>query len=74
MSQPPRVVTVLRGAQLRAAAGTPAATAPVVPTHVPRPTSAGEGDTVYGVPASAVQHCCGRGCRHCRIYWRGNPP
>lgn len=75
MSQPPRVVTVLRGAELRAAASTPAAAAPVRPTHLPQAASAaGEGDTVYGVPASAVQHCCGRGCRHCRIYWRGKPP
>jgi hypothetical protein len=26
-------------------------------------------DTIYGIPASAIQSCCGRGCKHCRIYW-----
>jgi hypothetical protein len=25
--------------------------------------------SVYGVPISAIQHCCGRGCKHCKIYW-----
>lgn len=32
-------------------------------------TSDGSKETIYGVPVSAVQHCCGRGCKHCRIYW-----
>jgi hypothetical protein len=22
------------------------------------------------VPIAAAQHCCGRGCKHCQIYWR----
>lgn len=29
----------------------------------------GQRNSIYGVPVSAVQHCCGRGCKHCRIYW-----
>lgn len=32
-------------------------------------SSATSDETIYGVPVSAVQHCCGRGCKHCRIYW-----
>jgi len=31
-----------------------------------------DSETVYGVPASTVRKCCGRGCRHCRVYhYRG---
>ena len=33
-------------------------------------TSDGQGKLINGVPASAAIHCCGRGCAHCRIYWR----
>jgi hypothetical protein len=60
----PRVLTVLRGAQR---ADAPAAAPP--PAPAPAPSAGDATQSIYGVPASAVQHCCGRGCRHCRIYW-----
>lgn len=31
-------------------------------------------ETIYGVPVSAVQACCGRGCKHCRVYWHRMKP
>jgi hypothetical protein len=60
-----KVVTVLRGDARRGSGE------PLSPLRVERPEHAapGTGTTVYGVPVSAVQHCCGRGCQHCRIYW-----
>jgi hypothetical protein len=67
-------VTTLRGAAL-AVASAPAASADW--KFAPRnetgrsglaPTSEGK-TSIYGVPISAVQHCCGRGCKHCQIYW-----
>jgi hypothetical protein len=71
----PRVLTVLRGPQLGAPqpANSMAARterdAPAAPAATPgSPT---EAMSIYGVPASAVQHCCGRGCSHCRIFWHG---
>jgi hypothetical protein len=74
----PRVLTVLRGPQLEAPR--PACTlpvraegvAPAAPAVSPAvPAAPTETMSIYGVPASAVQHCCGRGCRHCRIFWHG---
>lgn len=32
-------------------------------------TKPGASGTINGVPSSAAQHCCGRACKHCRIYW-----
>jgi hypothetical protein len=61
-----RVVTLLRGDALRDARGTRLAPDPPLPANVCDP---GSDSTIYGVPVSAVQHCCGRGCKHCRIYW-----
>lgn len=70
----PRVVTVLRGEALRKAderrRGTGWNTAAASP--VPSPSGDARGgttETVYGVPVTAVQSCCGRGCKHCRVYW-----
>lgn len=65
------VQTVLRGAPLRqaneAAAAKFVACAPsTTSTAAPNAT----GKLINGVPASAAMHCCGRGCAHCRIYWR----
>lgn len=71
----PAVRTVLRGEALRQqleAGGEPArASAPTAP---PSPATGGGGTVklINGVPASAAVHCCGRGCAHCRIYWRNN--
>jgi hypothetical protein len=74
----PRVLTVVRGPQLGAPQPSRAS-----PARAERPASAGsaaspavpgasaEAMSIYGVPASAVQHCCGRGCSHCRIFWHG---
>jgi hypothetical protein len=67
-------VTVLRGGDPQgAAAGTAVVvrSAGMPSSAAPNPiaTEAGILQSPYGVPASAVQHCCGRGCRHCRIYW-----
>lgn len=69
------VHTVLRGTQLRQAieaCGTPArAMVPEEVTAAPRAApGVGTGKMINGVPASAAMHCCGRGCAHCRIYWR----
>ena len=67
MNEPRKVLTVLRGAQLREAPD--AAPAPLQPVaREPQPPA---GETIYGIPASAVQHCCGRACRHCQVYWHG---
>jgi hypothetical protein len=70
-----KVVTVLRGDARRSSGE------PLSPLRVERPEHAtttdpapGAGTTIYGVPASAVQHCCGRGCKHCRIYWHRLKP
>lgn len=72
-----KVVTVLRAACLAPIS------APAMPFQSSRgantattfpPTSTGTDETIYGVPVSAVQHCCGRGCKHCRIYWHRAKP
>jgi hypothetical protein len=77
-----KVMTVLRGDALREAGVAGAAPAQSVVTG-PRSTgsclppgeSAPKSDTtIYGVPVSAVQHCCGRGCKHCQIYWHRMKP
>lgn len=73
-----RVVTLVRGEALRDVRGEPfQAPARAMPTS----TGAGAGGapgggqaSIYGVPVSAIQHCCGRGCKHCRIYWYGKKP
>lgn len=73
-----RVVRLVRGEALRDVRGEPLQTrTPAIPTSA----GVGAGDTqcgnqvsMYGVPVSAVQHCCGRGCKHCRIYWHGKKP
>jgi hypothetical protein len=74
-----KVVTVLRGDVLRDARGTVSA-----PTQSGFGTSSGDSPktssasnsatSIYGVPVSAVQHCCGRGCKHCPIYWHRMKP
>jgi len=62
-------VLMLRGDQLQQrkplAVVSPSAITPSASTA----SRSGAGDSIYGVPTSAVQHCCGRGCKHCRIYW-----
>jgi hypothetical protein len=72
---PGSVVTVVRPSM--GGAPTPAS-APAVTVTPPPPAPAQEpardADSPYGIPASAVQHCCGRGCRHCRIYWNRMKP
>ncbi|MDR7095338.1 hypothetical protein [Hydrogenophaga laconesensis] len=69
------VRTVLRGEPLRQQldAGN-AQRHPAPPTPTAPPTAGGDGTVrlINGVPASAAVHCCGRGCAHCRIYWRKN--
>lgn len=78
------VVTVLRGDALRDVRRTGGTPTPALVTGS-RVESVGTGlsqikspsnsDTsIYGVPISAVQHCCGRGCKHCRIYWHRMKP
>jgi hypothetical protein len=66
-----RVVTLLRGDALRDARGT--GLVQNLPTPAPA-SNTGADTTIYGVPVSAVQHCCGRGCKHCRIYWHRLKP
>jgi hypothetical protein len=66
-------MTVLRGAALNGPAAPADATSVLRgPGPLASPPAAATCDTletVYGVPVSAVKHCCGRGCKHCRIYW-----
>ena len=31
-------------------------------------------NSLYGIPVSAVQNCCGRGCKHCRVFWHRTKP
>jgi len=78
------VFKVLRGEELQADSRPDAATSPglsaaairLSPSGSGRPASpsAGSSETIYGVPVSAVQHCCGRGCKHCKIYWHRMQP
>ncbi len=68
-SSRPRVVTVLRGEERRRAdeqGSGPGWNGVVGPATG---TSTAVAETVYGVPVTAVQSCCGRGCKHCRVYW-----
>lgn len=79
-----RVVTLLRGDALRDVRGTSGTPTPAAVagnrvgsagTGLPQIKSPSNSDTsIYGVPVSAVQHCCGRGCKHCRIYWHRMKP
>lgn len=69
------VRTVLRGEALRQQLdnGGPLNRATAATTPPAAQTSgSGQGKLINGVPASAAVHCCGRGCAHCRIYWRKN--
>lgn len=76
-----KVLTVVRGDALRPGSAPlqVAVADPSVRRTTASPLQAPEGrdasmNSIYGVPVSAVQHCCGRGCKHCRIYWhRSNP-
>jgi hypothetical protein len=73
-----KVMTVLRGAALTGPAASANTTSVLRgPGPLASASAAAAGDTqetVYGVPVSAIKHCCGRGCKHCRIYWhRGKP-
>jgi hypothetical protein len=75
-----KVVTVIRGT----CAPSPVAVGPQRGPHpaplmqplsdVTATTVQANVETIYGVPVSAVQHCCGRGCKHCRIYWHRMKP
>lgn len=70
-----REVTILRGDSLRDVRDRPVQAPvrlePMAPANIAgNPPGAGQ-DSIYGVPVSAIQHCCGRGCKHCRIYWHG---
>jgi hypothetical protein len=67
------VRTVLRGEALRqqlASSGQVSRASAPATALAPAATSDGQGKLINGVPASAAIHCCGRGCAHCRIYWR----
>jgi hypothetical protein len=73
-----KVVTILRGDALRDAQRSTTPTSGTA-LHGGRTNTSSEPpdqsepqdgkETIYGVPVSAVQACCGRGCKHCRIYW-----
>lgn len=68
-----RVVTLVRGEALREARNEPfqVPTAAGFTSAGAACASTGSEASIYGVPVSAIQHCCGRGCKHCRIYWHG---
>lgn len=61
------------GRIVRADAPTVPGTAPARPLNAAPPAPAPRRDapeaTFNGVPVSAAQHCCGKACKHCRIYW-----
>ena len=61
-------VVLLRGAQLAARSNTPA----TLQIHGARENvaKASESLTMNGIPVTAMQYCCGRGCKHCRVYWK----
>jgi hypothetical protein len=63
-------VVILRGEQLAHSAGSKACVESF-PSNASRASTSprSDGESVYGIPVSAVQYCCGRGCRHCRVYW-----
>jgi hypothetical protein len=61
-------VVLLRGAQLAARGNTPAATLNQSARESVARTS--EALTMNGIPVTAMQYCCGRGCKHCRVYWK----
>lgn len=65
-----RVVTLVRGEALRDERNDPLP-APARTVSTPPSAPGGSQASIYGVPVSAIQHCCGRGCKHCRIYWHG---
>ena len=68
-----RPVVLLRGDQLRpSAVSLPAPSMSAQTTETSNPRF--DGESIYGVPVSAIQHCCGRGCKHCRIYWNRLKP
>ena len=70
-----KVVTVLRGDALRDARGTVLASVSTSSGDAPKtPRPDNSAASIYGVPVSAVQHCCGRGCKHCQIYWHRMKP
>lgn len=63
-------VVVLRGEQLAHSAGGEACGESISPNKLRASNSTrSDRESVYGIPASAVQYCCGRGCKHCRVYW-----
>jgi hypothetical protein len=61
-------VVLLRGTQLTHRGTTPLA----VPTQGARESVARDAQslTLNGIPVTAMQYCCGRGCKHCRVYWK----
>jgi hypothetical protein len=63
-------VVILRGEQLAHDAGSKVCVESLPPSALRTSTSPrSDGESVYGIPVSAVQYCCGRGCKHCRVYW-----
>lgn len=73
-----RVVTLVRGDALRdvrnEAFQAPVGVRPASPAAGAGGAPTAGQASIYGVPVSAIQHCCGRGCQHCRIYWHGKKP
>lgn len=65
-----KVVTLVRGEALRDVRNEPLP-APARTVSTPPSAPIDSQGAIYDVPVSAIQHCCGRGCQHCRIYWRG---
>jgi len=61
-------VVLLRGAQLATRGNMPDAT----PNQGARESlpKTSESLTLNGIPVTAMQYCCGRGCKHCRVYWK----
>lgn len=61
-------VVLLRGAQLAARSNTQVVTLNQGARESVARTP--ESLTMNGIPVTAMQYCCGRGCKHCRVYWK----
>jgi hypothetical protein len=67
-------VVLLRGEQLKQTGTGGDVPRLPLPRDTEVPAGRKDGESIYGVPISAIQSCCGRGCKHCRIYWNRLKP
>jgi len=68
-SDPRKPLVLLRGDQLAKGGSASSGTMHRQIQSPGVPTPLADGESIYGIPISAIQHCCGKGCKHCRVYW-----